>query len=554
MNKEELSKENRCILILAGKVKLRNYNFVSHEYLYNVGSSLAYEKIIKKLDLESNVKIYIAIAKLNKNFLNFLPFKNANFIEVGNTDTVVDSISNAIKKIPETYISIIPITTIPDEVPLKNKTCYFGITKIPKENWSSIKIDDKKNINFLNKSDQKSYGLMSYPFTGRLFAEKCHLEESVALIKGKMREDILSIVEILITKFGYKLSFEKWFDIGHEATYMNSKLSSISSRYFNNVNFQESTNSIIKSSQNIEKLTNEFHFYKALSDELKNFFPFIYSDYKVHEQISHIRMEFIPFPNLAEIFLFRNIGPNAWLRIISSIKNVYSAFYKQEKYKIEKNCDWLYSSKLLERFQATIEYIEKSNNEVLKRILNHGICLNNLFFIDSLYSTVDKLNNFLIDYEKSIKQFIGHGDLCFNNILVDQISGCIKLIDPKSYFDKETRLNGLIDPNYDLAKLNHSFKFLYDSIVNNLFSINHENNSLNLKIYAPSEYALANKFFKEILINENIDEDLLSKITASLFISMLPLHIDNENRMICFAILGTIAFKNFDLKKLIVQI
>ena len=119
MNKEELSKENRCILILAGKVKLRNYNFVSHEYLYNVGSSLAYEKIIKKLDLESNVKIYIAIAKLNKNFLNFLPFKNANFIEVGNTNTVVDSISNAIKKIPETYISIIPITTIPDEVSLK---------------------------------------------------------------------------------------------------------------------------------------------------------------------------------------------------------------------------------------------------------------------------------------------------------------------------------------------------------------------------------------------------------------------------------------------------
>ena len=214
----------------------------------------------------------------------------------------------------------------------------------------------------------------------------------------------------------------------------------------------------------------------------------------------------------------------------------------------------VYSSKLLERFQASIEYIEKSNNEVLKRILNHGICLNNLFFIDSLYSTVDKLNNFLIDYEKSIKQFIGHGDLCFNNILVDQISGCIKLIDPKSYFDKETRLNGLIDPNYDLAKLNHSFKFLYDSIVNNLFSINHENNSLNLKIYAPSEYELANKFFKEILINENIDEDLLSKITASLFISMLPLHIDNENRMICFAILGNVAFENFDLKKLIVQI
>ncbi len=554
MIEKELSKENHCILILAGKVKLPNYNFISHEYLFNIGSSLAFEKIIKKLDLESDSKIYIAISKLNENFVKFLPFKNASFIEVGNTNSAIDSISNAIKKISETYISIIPITTIPDDVHLKKNTCYFGINKIPKENWSSIKIDDKENIDFYNKSNQNSYGLISHPFTGRLLAEKSHLEKSIVSIKGKMREDILSIVEILITKFNYKISFEKWFDIGHEATYISSKLSSISSRYFNNVSFQESTNLIIKSSQDIEKLTNEYYFYKSLSNELKNLFPYIYSDYKFNDQIGNIKMEFIPFPNLAEIFLFRNIGPNAWLRIISSIKNVYKVFYKKEKYKIETNCNWLYSTKLLKRFKATIEYIEKSNNISLKKILNEGIYVNNVFFIDSLYTTVDKLNKFLIDYEKSIKQFIGHGDLCFNNILVDQISGCVKLIDPKSFLDKKTRLNGLIDPNYDLAKLNHSYKFLYDSIVNNLFSINSENNSLDIEIYAPSEYQLVNQFFKEILIDENIDDNLLRVLTASLFISMLPLHIDNENRMICFAILGTIAFKNFDLKKVIVQI
>ena len=57
-------------------------------------------------------------------------------------------------------------------------------------------------------------------------------------------------------------------------------------------------------------------------------------------------MEFVPYPNLAEIFLFRNIGPNAWIRIITSIKKVYKSFYGETNYKVVKNASWLYSSKL----------------------------------------------------------------------------------------------------------------------------------------------------------------------------------------------------------------
>ena len=43
-------------------------------------------------------------------------------------------------------------------------------------------------------------------------------------------------------------------------------------------------------------------------------------------------------------------------------------------------------------------------------------------------------------------------------------------------------------------------------------------------------------------------------ITSSLFLSMLPLHVDDEKRMICFAILGSIALNNFELNKIIVKI
>ena len=144
--------------------------------------------------------------------------------------------------------------------------------------------------------------------------------------------------------------------------------------------------------------------------------------------------------------------------------------------------------------------------------------------------------------------------MCFNNILVDQLSGSVKLIDPKAYFNKKDNFLGLIDPNYDLAKINHSCKYLYDSVVNNLYYMQVNNNEVDISIYAPLEYDLVNKLFNQYLIKKNLDQNTLRFLTASLFISMLPLHIDDENRMICFAILGSIAMHNFDFDKFIVQV
>ena len=44
MKNNNVQKDNLAILVLAGKVNLPNYNFKSHEYLFNIGNSLAFEK------------------------------------------------------------------------------------------------------------------------------------------------------------------------------------------------------------------------------------------------------------------------------------------------------------------------------------------------------------------------------------------------------------------------------------------------------------------------------------------------------------------------------
>ena len=554
MLKNKYKQNKIAILILAGKVKLSNYNFKLHEYLFNIGNSLAFESIIKNLDLEYNVPIYIAVPKLDNRFIRFIPFKNAQFIEVGETNSILESINEAIKKISEEIISIIPITTIPQISKIEENTCYFGSKLIPKENWSAIKESSDSNFKFLYKEDKNSFGSFSYPCTGRLVANKSHIEKSIQTIKDNNKSDIIFLVEILIKKYKYKIIFEKWFDIGHEATYIDSRLSTITSRFFNNISFKESSSTIIKVSDDSDKLRGEYFYFEQLSENLKTYFPHIYSLNKLNNNYKFIEMEFIPYPNLAEIFLFKKIGPNAWIRIVKSITKIYNAFYKEEKYKIESNANWLYSNKILERFQKTKNYIENSNNKTLKIFLKHGLYVNNKFHTENYFNLVNKLCKFLSNYETSVRQFIGHGDLCFNNILVDQLSGCVKLIDPKAYHNKKEKFSGLVDPNYDLAKLNHSYKYLYDSVVNNLYSIQVDTNKVNISIYAPFEYKLVNQFFKKYLVEKNIDEDTLRILTASLFLSMLPIHIDDENRMICFAILGSMALNNIDLNQFIVQI
>ena len=71
-----------------------------------------------------------------------------------------------------------------------------------------------------------------------------HLEKSIKEIELNKKADILSLANILIKKFKYNIVFEKWLDIGHEATYIDTKLTSMTSRYFNNITYLKEINTI----------------------------------------------------------------------------------------------------------------------------------------------------------------------------------------------------------------------------------------------------------------------------------------------------------------------
>ena len=94
-------------------------------------------KELKKKCFDDN-KIYIDVNNFSKKLQGLKSFDNCNFINVGSTLGVIDTIKRAIDYIEEDFINILPITTVPDTNFIVKKSIYFGDKKISKEIWSAI--------------------------------------------------------------------------------------------------------------------------------------------------------------------------------------------------------------------------------------------------------------------------------------------------------------------------------------------------------------------------------------------------------------------------------
>lgn len=532
-----------AILILAAGYRVYNESFNLKEPFLNIGNTLIIERIKKYISTKQ--EIYIAVNQFPEEYKKLNVFSNCNFLDVGDTNGVISTIKKSIELISERYINIIPITTIPDNNFENKNKIFFGDKKLSKENWSGILYENEINIKYFYKEDIISFKKKCYPFTGRISSEKSLIVKALKKIKKDEIKDLLFLAKILIEKYKFEIIHEKWYDSGHSATYFETKISSFSSRFFNEVSYCKTNNSIIKKSENKSKIKREKDFYTKIPNNLKHYFPVILNC--ENETTDLLQLEYLPFPNLSEIFLFRKLDPNGWESIVNSINKIYHLFYgdKNQNF-IYENASFLYTEKLKNRINYLEKIASKTKNKLLLKILNDGLKVNNTN-LPSLNQTILEINKNFYNFEKSRPLFFGHGDLCFNNILVEPLSGCIKLIDPKAEIINNKRL-GFMDPYYDLAKLNHSFSCLYDSIVNNLFYLSIKKESCILKIIKPKNYEVANFYFKEILIkNSKIDKNLLRMLTSNLFLSMSPLHQEDANKMCTFLIIGISIFYNVKL-------
>ncbi len=135
-----------------------------------------------------------------------------------------------------------------------------------------------------------------------------------------------------------------------------------------------------------------------------------------------------------------------------------------------------------------------------------------------------------VNKQKKYVGVIGHGDVFFANMLYSKEVNLLRLIDPKGALNEEELW---MNPYYDIAKLSHSICGNYDFFNTGAYDISlNKNMEFELNIHFNNSVYKA--LFKEYIKNAGYDYKLVRIYEISLFLSMLPLHIDNLNKTFGF--------------------
>jgi hypothetical protein len=147
------------------------------------------------------------------------------------------------------------------------------------------------------------------------------------------------------------------------------------------------------------------------------------------------------------------------------------------------------------------------------------------------------LNRYLKLFKRFEKEFsfdyrvVGHGDPCFSNVLYDQQRYLLKLIDPKGALSEEELWT---HPLYDLCKISHSVLGDYDFINNGLYKVGFADNNDLVLSFSHTNHASLKPIFVNQVKAMGHDVRIMRLGEASLFLSMLPLHIDYPNKVLAF--------------------
>lgn len=302
--------------------------------------------------------------------------------------------------------------------------------------------------------------------------------------------------------------------------------SGFDARYFNSIMGDSYT--VTKRSADKKKMKMEYTYFWLLPEHMKNWMVMPY-DYKEYSDSASYTMERMPMTDIAIRWTHGAIDMEEFNRILDKTFFFINSRDKKEISKEEyiQNAEKLYLTKVDERIQK-LKQLEQYTK--LKHLIESGTEFDSIDDIIGLYKEI---------YQKLTKDFykktqymsvIGHGDLFFANMLYSKEVNLLRLIDPKGALKEEDLWT---NPYYDIAKLSHSICGNYDFFNTADYTIELDKNiKFVLKINFENEKYI--ELFKQYLEKYGYDYKMVRLYEASLFLSMLPLHIDNPHKVFGF--------------------
>lgn len=378
--------------------------------------------------------------------------------------------------------------------------------------------DKHKKLDIRGKEALVGY----YSFSDTKYLLNCCVKARLML-----KQEISTALIMYQEKYQLKTkNVSDWYDLGHTSGLIKAKNILFSARDFNSISVDTKMGTLTKSSTKVQKLEDEAFWYENLPEILKVLTPRLIN-FRKSENIAYLTQELYGYPSLQELFLSGNVNIEDWRYIIEKL---FSLHKELEKYSIpnnEKALLWLYFDKTKER----LAQLTQQSNYWQKLLAQEYLVINSRQLLG-----IEKMKEQIEAYAKKLAkikfQTVVHGDYCFSNILFDSSNYTFKLIDPRGRLNAGPTIYG--DARYDIAKLRHSICGLYDFVVQGLFHLEKVADGFEYKILTNRDYSILEKIFDKEAVKNGFDAQEIKFIEGLLFLSMIPLHVDNLQRQTVF--------------------
>lgn len=295
-------------------------------------------------------------------------------------------------------------------------------------------------------------------------------------------------------------------------------------RFFNSLSGDEYT--VVKTSEKKDKIKAEYTFYSLLPDDMKQWFVRPY-DYREDERSASYRMQRYSMTDLAIRYVHGSISIEEFKAILRQLF-YFLTHRKSEEVtgmEYEAQARRLYVSKVYER---VAQLKEDPQYDDLAKLIGSLSAYSDIDEIVARYVNLyDRIRSGIVfDHVKCIS----HGDMCFSNILYSNPDSLLKMVDPKGAMSTEELY---MDPYYDVAKLSHSICGHYDFFNSDLYEITVDA-GLRARVKVDADNRGYVELFKESLAEHGMDFVLIRLYETSLFLSMLPLHMDRPQKVFGF--------------------
>jgi hypothetical protein len=386
--------------------------------------------------------------------------------------------------------------------------------------WAEMEVAADGRIASLVDTPAGEDGHEGWPIAAGYFAFASALDLLRAL--ARERGDFIAAVNhYLGVRAVHVAPADEWLDFGHLTTFFQSRLAVTTARAFNTMRIDGLT--ARKSSEDTAKMRAEAHWLQAAPPSVQIYCARLLG-FGLEQGRAYYETEYEFLPVLAELFVYGAVGRKPWLRILASCEDMLRALAAARG---ETSGDAALRALAVDKTLARLEDFARATGERLDRPLSYAgrPCPPLALIAERLAGAMD-LGSGRIACAM-------HGDFCFSNLLYDSRNRRIKAIDPRGAVERTASLYG--DLRYDLAKLGHSIVGRYDQIVAGRYVLTRQGADLSLD-FAP---VACQPWLAEALGELSVDgvgglSEPVRAVTASLFLSMLPLHADRPDRQQAF--------------------